>query len=55
MGTPEYDLKNTRRFHLKLNLKTDADVIFWLEAQDSIQGAIKRLVREEIAREAEAE
>lgn len=50
MGSAAYDKKNTRLFHLKLNLKTDADIIMWLEAQDSMQGAIKRLVREEIDR-----
>jgi hypothetical protein len=48
MGTAAYDKRNTRLFHLKLNLKTDADIIMWLESQDSMQGAIKRLIREEI-------
>ena len=55
MGSAAYDLKNTRNYHLKLNLKTDADIIIWLESQESMQGTIKRLIREEIAREAEAE
>ena len=50
MGSPAYDKKNTRLFHLKLNLKTDADIILWLESQGSIQGSIKRLIREEIER-----
>ena len=50
MGSPEYDKKNTRRVNLKLNLKTDADIIMWLENQQSIQGSIKRLIREEIDR-----
>ena len=50
MGSAAYDKKNTRLFHLKLNKKTDADVILWLESQESMQGAIKRLIREEIDR-----
>lgn len=50
MGSPAYDKKNTRLFHLKLNLKTDADIILWLESQESMQGSIKRLIREEIER-----
>ena len=50
MGSAAYDKKNTRRINLKLNIKTDADIILWLEAQESIQGAVKRLIREEIDR-----
>lgn len=50
MGSPAYDKKNTRRVNLKLNNKTDADIILWLQAQESIQGSIKRLIREEIER-----
>ena len=53
MGSAAYDKKNTRLFHLKLNLKTDADIILWLEGQESMQGSIKRLIREEIDRMAE--
>ena len=51
MGSAAYDKKNTTKLCLKLNLKTDADVLFWLSQQESMQGAIKRLVREEIERE----
>lgn len=50
MGTPAYDKKNTTRFSLKLNNKTDADILLWLQSQESTQGAIKRLIREEIER-----
>lgn len=34
----------SRRFQLKYNTKTDADIIARLEAQDSIQGYIRRLI-----------
>lgn len=51
MGSPEYDRENCRRVNLKLNNKTDADIIEWLESQPSIQGAIKALIREQIEKE----
>lgn len=43
-----YDAKATRQIHLKLNLKTDADILEHLGKQDSIQGYIKRLIREDM-------
>lgn len=50
MGTPKYDKENTTRINLKLNNKTDADIIQHLKAQESIQGYIKRLIRDDIQR-----
>lgn len=51
MGAKErYDAKNTKQFKMKLNIKTDADIIKWLEAQDNKQGAIKELIRKEICK-----
>ena len=47
-----YDANHTKRFSLKLNTRTDEDVIQWLYSQKSIQGAIKQLIRDEIARNA---
>ena len=52
-----YDEYKTEQIKLKLNRKTDADVLNWLRKQQrspskSMQGEIKRLIREEIAREA---
>ena len=44
----KYDEKNTRAYHLKLNIKTDAAIIEQLSRQDSIQGYIKRLIAEDI-------
>lgn len=46
----KYDAKSTRQIHLKLNLKTDADILEHLGKQDSIQGYIKRLIREDMGK-----
>ena len=45
----KYDKEHTKGIYLKLNLRTDLDIIRWLWEQPSKQGAIKRLIREEIA------
>ena len=47
----KYDDANTKQFHLKLNLKTDADIIERFEQEESVQGYIKRLVREDIQKD----
>ncbi|MDE7253785.1 MAG: hypothetical protein K2O32_12695 [Acetatifactor sp.] len=46
----KYDKNNTTGFYMKLNIHTDLDIIRWLWSQQSKQGAIKKLIREEIAR-----
>lgn len=46
----KYDAKNTRQIHLKLNLKTDADILEKFDSIQNIQGYIKRLVREDMER-----
>ncbi len=46
----KYDADHTKRISLKLNLRTDFDIIKWCSMQRSLQGSIKRLIREEIAR-----
>ena len=48
----KYDKQHTQGLYIKLNLKTDLDIIQWLWAQSSKQGAIKNLIREDIARKA---
>ena len=59
--TPQerYDAANTVRMSLKLNLKTDADVLAALDSQSAEtggkQGYIKRLIRADIERNAERE
>ena len=47
----KYDKQHTVRYGLKLNRETDADGIEWLGKQDSMQGAIKDLIRKAIAEE----
>lgn len=48
-----YDAENTRHYSVKLNLKTDADIVAALLNQPSIQGYIKQALREKIARDNE--
>lgn len=43
-----YDSANTKQFKMKLNLKTDADILAWLDAQCNKQGAVKLAIRKEI-------
>jgi len=45
-----YDRENTVRLSLKLNVRTDKDIIQWIRSQKSMQDSIKRRVREEIAK-----
>lgn len=45
-----YDRKNTKGLYLKLNKKTDADIIEYLKRVDNVQGLIKRLIREEMTK-----
>ena len=50
-----YDEMHTTQVKLKLNNRTDADILTWLYKQHrnrekSMQGEIKRLIREEIQR-----
>ena len=46
-----YDSTHTRRYGLKYNTTTDADIIAHLEKQESIQGYIKSLIRQDIAKQ----
>lgn len=55
-----YDNWNTVQVKLKLNRKTDADILKWIDQHryskdSSIQGAIKALIRDDIARQQEKE
>ena len=47
----KYDAENTRQVHIKLNLRTDKDVLEKLDEVQSKQGYIKRLIREDLAKE----
>ncbi len=44
----QYDAAHTKGICLKLNLRTDKDIIWWTWNQQSVQGSIKRLIREEM-------
>ena len=46
----KYDSTHCKYYTLKMNLATDADIIAVLEQQESKQGYIKLLIREDIAR-----
>ena len=46
----KYDAANTVQIRLKLNRKTDADILQLLESVDNKQGLIKQLLREYIHR-----
>lgn len=47
-----YDAVNTKHIGVKFNVKTDADIIARIQQEESVQGYIKRLIREDIARSA---
>lgn len=44
----KYDDANTRQIKIKLNLKTDADVLHALDSVPNKQGYIKALIRADI-------
>lgn len=41
----KYDAKNTKMIAVKLNNKTDKDILEWLDSQPNKQGAIKEAIR----------
>lgn len=45
----KYDANNTKKYMLKLNLKTDADIMECLDEVDNKQGYIKQLIRDDMA------
>lgn len=49
----KYDVQNTRVYTFKLNNKTDADLISYLDGVPNKQGAIKVALREHIERRTE--
>lgn len=44
----KYDAQNTRQIRLKLNTKTDADILDRFDECGNVQGYIKELVRADI-------
>ena len=49
-ASAKYDLYNTKQVKLKLNLKTDADILDWLDGISNKQGYIKELIRKDMKR-----
>ena len=43
-----YDKQSSRHYGMKLNLKTDADIIAVLEQKPSFQAYVKQLIRADI-------
>lgn len=46
----KYDKSNTVQITLKLNKKTDKDILYWLYDESNKQGYIKSLIRADIER-----
>lgn len=46
----KYDKENTKQISVRLNKKTDADILEHLETVESKQGYIKELIRRDISR-----
>ena len=44
----EYDRHNTKMYCIKLNYRTDANLISWLESVHNVQGLIKELLNKEL-------
>lgn len=47
-ASARYDAANTRQIKLKLNTKTDADILGFLDRLENIQGYIKSLIRQDM-------
>ena len=47
-----YDKKMAKYLSMKLNKKTDADILDHLSKQENIQGYLKRLIREDMKKTA---
>lgn len=48
LAQERYDKKATKQIKLKLNIKTDADILEKLRSVDNMQGYIKSLIRADI-------
>lgn len=51
----KYEKENLRQIRLKINRKTEPDLLKWIEKQENIQGYIKQLILEDMERIREAE
>ena len=44
----QYEKENIRQIRLKINRKTEPQLLEWIEKQENIQGYIKNLIREDM-------
>lgn len=51
----EWDSRNTKNIGVKLNYRTDADILSRLATVNNVQGYVKQLIRDDIARHAQEE
>ena len=49
----QYEKENLRQIRLKINRKTEPELLAWIEKQENIQGYIKELIRREMPEMAE--
>lgn len=49
-ASQKYQREKTRSVGMQLNLKYDADILEWLDAQENKQGYLKQLIRDDMAR-----
>lgn len=49
----KYEKDNLRQIRLKINRKTEPELLEWIEKQENIQGYIKKLILEDMDREKE--
>lgn len=47
----QYEKENIRQIRLKINRKTEPEMLEWIEKQKNIQGYIKQLIREDMKRQ----
>lgn len=47
----KWDRQNTRQVKFKFNVRTDADILSHLDKQQNVQGYVKHLIRDDIARD----
>ena len=43
-----YEKENLRQIRLKINRKTEPELLEWIEKQENIQGYIKRLILQDM-------
>ena len=48
-----YEKENLRQIRLKINRKTEPDLLTWVEKQENVQGYIKELIRRDMPQKSE--